>query len=145
MKKIILVFAACSLFFLAGFKVHAANDLEYSKNTLDLIAEKTLDAYNCQDHLAFFKYYSDSLKQLKTKKYFDNLFIAIYKNRFGDIVSKKLIEEKCNLDSDYPSLVYEAVCTKYNNVLITVNFQKDPGSYCITQVAFDRMPETLNH
>jgi hypothetical protein len=145
MKKIILIFAACALFFSAGFEIYAANDLEYSKNTLDLIAEKTLDAYNHQDYLAFFKYYSDSLKQLKTKKYFDNLFMEIYKNRFGNIVSKKLIDEKCNLDSDYPSLVYEAVCTKNNNVLITVNFQKDPGSYRITRVAFDRTPETLNH
>jgi hypothetical protein len=145
MKKIVLVFVACLLLFSVGFKIYAANDLEYLKNSLDLIAEKTFDAYNHKDHLAFFKYYSDSLRQLKTKEYFDNLFIAMYKKRFGDIVSKKLIKEKCILDSDHPSLVYEAVCTKYKNVLITVNFQKDPGNYRITRVAFDRIPETSNH
>lgn len=145
MKKIVLVFLVCLLLFVVGLKANAADDLGYLRNTLDLIATKALDAYNHQDYLAFFKYYSDSLKQLKTKKYFDNLFMEIYKNRFGDILSKKLIEEKCNLDSNYPSLVYEAVCTKYNNVLITVNFQKDPGSYRIMRIAFDRIPETLNH
>ncbi|MCF7870118.1 MAG: hypothetical protein K9M01_03265 [Candidatus Omnitrophica bacterium] len=145
MKKIVLVFVACLLLFSVGFKIHAANDLEYSKNILDLIAKKTLNAYNRQDYLAFFKYYSDSLNQLKTKKYFDNLFIAIYKDRLGDIISKKLIEEKSTLDSDYPSLVYKAICTKCDDVLITVNFQKNSGNYHITRVAFDCIPETISH
>ncbi|MFO8052500.1 MAG: hypothetical protein R6U54_00875 [Candidatus Omnitrophota bacterium] len=145
MKKIVLTFIVCLLLFSIGFNLQADTDSSYLKNVLGLIADKTLDAYNRQDYIAFFKYYSNTLSQFKNKKYFDNLFVAAYKDKFGEIVSKELIEEKSSLDSDYPRLVYKASCTKCNDVLITINFQNEFGTYRIKRVVFDRIPKFVNH
>ncbi|MCF7873518.1 MAG: hypothetical protein K9L84_03155 [Candidatus Omnitrophica bacterium] len=141
MKRITLISIVCLLLFSMGLGAQTITDSDYLKNTLNLIADKTLKAYNHQDYIAFFNYYSNSLAQFKNKNYFDNLFVAVYKDNFGDIVSKKILSEKSSLDPDYPRLVYRAICTKCKNVLITVNFQKESNTYRIKRITFDRIPQ----
>ncbi len=140
MKKIILISVACMMFSLANLCANPINDSDYLKNVLDSISDKTLEAYNYEDYVAFFKYYSNTLSQLKTKKYFDNLFVSVYKDKFGEILSKKLIEEKSSFDPYYPRLAYQTVCRKVEKVLITIYFQEESDTYRITRVVFDRIP-----
>ncbi|MCF7877317.1 MAG: hypothetical protein K9L95_02360 [Candidatus Omnitrophica bacterium] len=144
MKKMVLAFIVGLAFFSSNLNAQSENN-KYLKNTLDLIADKTLEAYNSQDYIGFFKYYTNSLSQLKTKKYFDNLFVSVYKNSFGDIVSKELVDGKSSFNSDYPRLVYKAKCAKHNNVLIQINFQEESGNYRINRITFDRKPQGENY
>lgn len=140
MKRVILISIACIMLFSITVPAELINDATYLKNTLSLMADKTLEAYNYNDYLAFFRYYSNTLSQLKTKKYFDNLFVSVYKDKFGDILSKELIEEKSSFDPYYPRLAYQAVCRKVEKVLITIYFQEESDTYRITRVVFDRIP-----
>lgn len=145
MKKIILISIACVMFFSVNLLANPIQDSTYLKDALESMADKTLEAYNYDDYIAFFKYYSNTLNQLKTKKYFDNLFMSVYKDRFGEIFSKELIEEKSSFDPYYPRLTYRAKCSKYEPVLITVNFQEESGTYRINRITFDRIPKALDY
>lgn len=138
-KKIILAFF-CTLFFsLAGANpCRAEIKSEYLLRTLDLIAEKTFQGYNSEDYLQFFQYYSNTLTDVKNnRQYFTNVFMDVYKNNFGTILTRRIDRQASNLNPQYPRLVYTAECKKASDVLIVVNFQEESGTYRITQIKFD--------
>ncbi len=141
MNKTMPVCVVCLIFFSVSALAQPITDLKYLKNTLDLIADKTLEAYNYEDHLGFFKYHSNTLSDLKTKQYFESLFISGYKDTFGNILSKKLVEKESSFDPYYPRLTYKVVCEKYSDVLVAINFQEEAGTYRINQITFDRIPK----
>jgi hypothetical protein len=144
MKKMVFAFIVGLAFFSCNLNAQPESN-KYLKNTLELIADRALEAYNSEDYIDFFKYYTNSLSQLKTKRYFDNLFISVYKDSFGDIISKELVESKSSFNPDYPRLVYKAKCVKHDNVLIQINFQEESGNYRINRITFDRKPQGQNY
>ncbi|MBN3039607.1 MAG: hypothetical protein JW867_00595 [Candidatus Omnitrophica bacterium] len=115
---------------------------QYLIDTLDLLTEKTLEAYMLEDYISFYQYFAKKMEPVTEKQHFDNAFIKIYKEDLGNVISRKLLLEKSKLDRDFPVLVYKARFEKFEPVLITVNFANEYDRYRITRIRFDRVYHT---
>lgn len=111
---------------------------KYLLGTLEVLADKALEGYNSQDAVQFYEYFAKSMEPVTTDQYFENFFIKGYMKDFGLMESKMLSLGQSSLRPDFPSLVYKAKFQNYDNVLITVNFQKEYDNYRITQIKFDK-------
>ncbi len=112
---------------------------EYFVDSLEILANEALEGYNLEDYIKFYQYFSKDMSGLTSKEYFKAVFLDSYKKDLGDIIAKKLLAEKSFLDSNYPILVYNGTFEKANNVLVTINFEKEYDSYRISMIRFDRL------
>lgn len=110
----------------------------YLSSSLQVLADKALEAYNNEDSVEFFEYYAESMKPVATSQYFKNMYVDSYKKDLGRLESKELLPAKSSLRTNFPVLAYEGDFENFDKVLITVNFKKEYDNYRITQIKFDK-------
>ena len=112
---------------------------DYLLGTLEILVDEALLAYNAEDYIKFFEYFSQEMDPITTEQYFRSVYVNGHKRQLGDFVSKQLIREESLIDPDFPMLVYQAIFTKNRDVIITVNFAKEYDNYRIERIRFDRV------
>jgi len=131
LSKAILFFAA--LFFISGCSQVSSQEASGGDTLQDFIGEneglidEALDAYNSENSKDFYKNFSGQRFGL-TDEVFRAIWIDGYKAQFGNLLSKKLLPDKCDLDTLYPLLAYKGKFDKNPDVTIKATFAKDEGS-----------------
>jgi len=102
------------------------------------VVDEALNAYNNEDCKNFYKNFSKQRQGL-TEEVFKAIWIDMYKRDFGNLISKKLIPEKCDLNTVCPLLVYRGKFEKNPDVIIKATFTKDDDSpdYKLFYIRFD--------
>ena len=139
MKEIILTFLIFSIVSFLPCRCYSQEDDVYILKTLSLLAQKSFSGYNSANYEDFIEYCSAKTKSLITKEYFENLYMQIYKKDFGQIIVFRPLLEECQLDQNFPVLVYQAKFEEYDEVLVTVNFMREYDTYRITRIEFDKI------
>ena len=141
MRKLCLVILLVFAIGIPGFshQISGTSAKEYLARSLDIMVDRTLEAYNSEDYIAFFEYFAKNMNSLTTKQYFKAVYVGSYKKNLGRIKLKKLLRNESFIDPDFPVLTYRAKFEKHDMVLIIVNFAKEHDSYKITQIRFDRL------
>lgn len=130
------IFALCFFSPVGAIAEQPAKD--YLANSLDLLVNSALTAYNCGDYVKFYEYFAKQLEPITAEKYFKAIYIDGYKRNFGDFISKSLLLQESTLDPDFPMLVYKAKFSDCPNAKITVNFTKEYDNYRINRIVFDK-------
>ena len=139
MKKIILTFLIFSMVSFLPSRCYSQEDDVYILKTLSLLAQKSFSGYNSASYEEFIEYCAVKTKSLITKEYFENLYMQIYKKDLGQIVVFRPLLKECQLDQDFPILVYQAKFQRYDDVIVTVNFMREYDTYRITRIEFDKI------
>ncbi len=100
------------------------------------MVDRALTAYNKEDFNAFYRDFSTERLE-RTKSAFRAIWVDGYKQDFGNMISKELLENKCNFNTTYPLLKYKGKFAKNDNVTIKVIFSKENGQYKIFYIRFD--------
>ena len=102
------------------------------------LVDEALDAYNAENSKDFYKNFSAERLGL-TDEVFKAIWINDYKARFGNLLSKKLLPDKCDLNAVSPLLVYRGKFEKNPDVIVKVTFIKDKDSnlYKLFYIRFD--------
>jgi hypothetical protein len=111
----------------------------YVIDTLNLLVAKTLDAYNVENHVEFYRYFACKMEPITRSHHFKKVYIDIYKKELGRILEWELLEKESYFDPDFPVLAYQCKFEKNPCVFMTINFEKEDGSYMITQIRFDKI------
>jgi len=128
-----------SFYFITPLALYPQPSDNYLINTLDVLVQRTLQAYNHQDYAMFYKYFAKQMAPIQAKRFFDAEYMSVYKKQLGAVLEKRLLREKSRLNHDLPELVYQAKFENFNPVLITVNFVNQHDDYRITRIRFDRV------
>ncbi len=112
---------------------------EYLARSLDVVVDKTMEAYNFEDYIQFFEHFAKSMSSVTTKEYFRAVYLDTYKKELGELELKRLLRDESKLDLDFPVLVYMAKFEKYDMVVIRVNFEREHDQYKISYISFDKV------
>ena len=145
MRKLISIFALIVLLCtnLLCVRIAAQDFSRYMIETLEILVDRTLEAYNIEDHIKFHEYYAKQMNEITVKQYFWANFVEGYKEDFGEYLTRKLLKDKSVLDPDFPMLAYSAEFAKNKKSFIRVNFVKEYDNYRITRMRFDTVHEEL--
>jgi len=108
--------------------------LEY----LDFLVSETLDAYNADNYIKFYKYFAPTMDSITTVEYFNVIYRDRYKKTLGYFETKELVPARISLDYDFPVLFYLAKFSKREEVLIAVYFKREEDKYKITDLRFEK-------
>ncbi len=141
MRGLLIIFLAMS--FLSIFSLQSNTycqpSQEYMIDTLNLLVDKTLDAYNVENHVEFYRYFACRMDPITRSHHFKKVYIDTYKKQLGRILTWELLEKESYFDPDFPVLAYKCEFEKNPCVFMTINFEKENGSYMITQIRFDKI------
>lgn len=112
---------------------------EYLAATLDILVGETMQAYNSEDYVKFFEYFSKEMSPITTKQYFKAIYVNGHKLNLGDIYVRELNKSESSLDPDFPMLVYDCEFQKYADVKMIVNFTREYGNYRIKRIRIDKI------
>ncbi|MCF7907564.1 MAG: hypothetical protein K9L86_01635 [Candidatus Omnitrophica bacterium] len=112
---------------------------DYLVATLDILVGEALQAYNSEDYIKFFEYFSKEMSPVTTKQYFKALYINGYKRDLGEFHLRELIENDSSLDPDFPMMVYKGQFAKCDDARIVVNFAREYDNYRIKRIRIDRI------
>ncbi|MBL7157013.1 MAG: hypothetical protein ISS92_02495 [Candidatus Omnitrophica bacterium] len=142
LSKALLFFVA--LFVISGCSQVSSQEVSGEDQPQDFITEykglvdEALDAYNSGNSKDFYKNFSGQRLGL-TDEVFRAIWIDGYKAQFGNLLSKELLPDKCDLNTICPLLTYRGKFDKNPDVIIKVTFVKDEGasSYKLFYIRFD--------
>ena len=100
------------------------------------LVDQALQAYNENDKQKFVDTFV-ARRVKKTEISFKPLWVDGYKEVYGKIISKKLVDQEERLNEVYPMLVYKAKFEKKDNVEIKVMFAKENNVYKLFYMRFD--------
>ncbi len=142
MRKILLLALLMFTIAIPSFShedLSLSSEERYIIRSLDFIVDKTLQAYNDEDSIGFFKYFSPNSSALVSQKSFKAVYLDTYKKDFGGLQAKELLLEESLIDDTFPVLIYLGKFEQCAGVRIIFNFRKEKSGYKITQVRFDRV------
>lgn len=141
MKRLVFSFLMMAFFSVLILQPNAypQPSQQYMIDTLNLLVEKTLDAYNLENHVEFYRYFACKMEPVTRSHHFKKVYIDIYKKELGYVESWVLLENESYLNPDFPVLAYQCVFEKNPCVFLTVNFAKENGAYVITEMRFDKV------
>ena len=120
-------------------EVYPQPSQKYMLDTLNLLVDKTLKAYNAENPIEFYRYFADKMEDVAKCNYFEAVYVDGYKKALGFIESRELLEDESSFDPDFPVLAYKCEFEKNPCVFMTVNFIKEDDTYRITQIRFDKI------
>ena len=92
MKKVLSILVVFSLiYFIFCQKTFSNPSQKYLFKVLDLLVERTLEAYNSENHVKFYEYFAESMDSVTSREHFEGLFIEGYKNNLGDVEPKRIL------------------------------------------------------
>lgn len=126
----------CSALF-AGM-MPAAEELK----ALDMIVDKAMAAYNENDAKAFYADYATMMAAICTPEVFKTLIVDGYKAKFGNYVSRTIVEAETVIVPDVPNglLVYSAKFEKDANAKLIINLIKENATWKLQQITIQPMP-----
>jgi len=141
MKKFMLLFVMIFVLSVSSFcqSISTAPFQKYLINSLGVLVDKTMEGYNLENYVDFYRYFANKMDSIVASRYFKALYVDVYKKDLGYLESKKLLLQESVLDPGFPVLVYECKFENFDKVLLIVNFIKEEGAYRITQVRLSKV------
>ncbi len=106
---------------------------------MEAVLADALADYNAKDESRFTAHFSKQAEPPMDSRVFKNLFIGIYHDEFGDVLSKTLSSAESSSDPDFGMLVYIVECKKRPKTKLSVNFRRENGVMKIAQWRMEKM------